>query len=103
MPPAAYDDYFCTPWATDREDEAKHRELTKSIGESLRGKIDKTCLYFLVVAVSFPGNKVTLFSLDLDYTAYLLLYGMTLYNISQQALDQLEIIQKDRQILRKVR
>ena len=54
MPPAAYDDYFCTPWATDREDEAKHRELTKSIGESLRGKIDKTCLYFLVVAVSFP-------------------------------------------------
>ena len=40
---------------------------------------------------------------DLDYSAYLLLYGLTLYSISQQALDQLEIIQKDRTILRKVR
>ena len=36
MPPASYDDYFAGPWATDREQEAKHRELTKSIGQSLR-------------------------------------------------------------------
>ena len=38
MPPASYDDYFAGPWATDRDHEAKHRELTKNIGESLRGK-----------------------------------------------------------------
>ena len=39
MPPAAYDEFFAGPWATDREYEAKHRELTKSIGESIRGKL----------------------------------------------------------------
>ena len=39
MPAATYDQYFVGPWATEREHEAKHRELTKSIGESLRGKI----------------------------------------------------------------
>ena len=38
MPLAAYDDYFAGPWATAREHEAKHRELTRSIGESIRGK-----------------------------------------------------------------
>jgi hypothetical protein len=38
MPPAAYDEYFAGPWATDREQEAKHRELTKSIGQSLQGR-----------------------------------------------------------------
>ena len=38
MPPASYDDYFAGPWATDREQEAKHRELTKSIGQSLQGR-----------------------------------------------------------------
>ena len=41
MPPASYDEYFAGPWATDREHEAKHRELTKSIGESLQGKSGK--------------------------------------------------------------
>ena len=39
MPPASYDEYFAGPWATDRDHEAKHRELTKYIGESLKGKI----------------------------------------------------------------
>ena len=39
MPPATYDQYFVGPWATEIGHEAKHRELTKSIGESLRGKI----------------------------------------------------------------
>ena len=38
MPPPSYDDYFAGPWATDREQEAKHRELTKSIGQSLQGR-----------------------------------------------------------------
>ena len=40
MPPATYDEYFTGPWATDREHEKKHRELTKSIGESLQGKFN---------------------------------------------------------------
>jgi len=39
MPPAAYDEYFVSPWATEREHELNHRKLTKSIGESLRGDI----------------------------------------------------------------
>ena len=38
MPPASYDEYFAGPWATDREHEAKHRDLTKSIGQSLQGR-----------------------------------------------------------------
>ena len=38
MPLSSYDDYFAGPWATAREHEAKHRELTLSIGESIRGK-----------------------------------------------------------------
>ena len=38
MPPASYDEYFAGPWATDRDHEAKHRELTKSIGQSLKGR-----------------------------------------------------------------
>ena len=37
MPCASYDDYFAGPWATEREYEAKHRELSKSIGETLKG------------------------------------------------------------------
>ena len=46
MPPASYDEYFAGPWATEREHEAKHRELTKSIGESLRGSsFDSTNYY----------------------------------------------------------
>ena len=38
MPTAAYEHYFIDHWAKDTEYEAKHRELTKSIGESIRGK-----------------------------------------------------------------
>eukprot|EP00092_Neocalanus_flemingeri_P045685 GFUD01051176.1.p1 GENE.GFUD01051176.1~~GFUD01051176.1.p1 ORF type:complete len:148 (+),score=27.78 GFUD01051176.1:25-444(+) len=74
MPITAYDDYFAGPWATAREHEAKHRELTKCIGESVR---------------------------DLDYSAYLLLYGITLYSISQQTMDGMDIPQKDRQVIGK--
>ena len=37
MPPASYDDLFMGPWATNKELEITHRELSKSIGESLRG------------------------------------------------------------------
>ena len=38
MPPATYDDLFGGPWADNRQHEATHRELSKSIGESLRGE-----------------------------------------------------------------
>ena len=38
MPFDDYDLYFAGPWATATEHEAKHRELTRSIGESIRGK-----------------------------------------------------------------
>ena len=39
MPIDDYDVFFGGPWATDEKHEAKHRELTKSIGESIRGKL----------------------------------------------------------------
>ena len=41
MPPATYDDLFGGPWADNRQLEATHRELSRSIGESLRG--EKSC------------------------------------------------------------
>ena len=55
MPPASYDEYFAGPWATEREHEAKHRELTKSIGESLRGRSfdSKYCYQFKVYFDTF--------------------------------------------------
>eukprot|EP00092_Neocalanus_flemingeri_P077197 GFUD01095831.1.p1 GENE.GFUD01095831.1~~GFUD01095831.1.p1 ORF type:complete len:155 (+),score=37.31 GFUD01095831.1:40-465(+) len=74
MPLAAYDDYFAGPWATAREHEARHRELTKSIGDSIK---------------------------DLDFSAYLLLYGITLYNITQQTLLEMNIPEKDIQVIKK--
>ena len=39
MPFCSYDEYFAGPWAKNREYEAKHRELTKSIGESIKGNL----------------------------------------------------------------
>ena len=42
-------------------------------------------------------------SLELDFSSYLLLYGITLYNISQQAMDEMDINQKDREVIGKVR
>ena len=58
MPPATYDQYFVGPWATEREHEAKHRELTKSIGESLKGKIWH-CLAFYQEVNLFHFNLRT--------------------------------------------
>ena len=40
MPAATYDDLFGGPWANNRKHEATHRQLSKSIGESLRGEIE---------------------------------------------------------------
>ena len=49
MPPATYDDLFGGPWADNRQQEATHRELTKSIGESLRGeRVGSTFLIFKI-------------------------------------------------------
>jgi ascorbate-specific PTS system EIIC-type component UlaA len=39
MPSATYGELFGGPWAKDKEHEAKHKKLSKSIGESLRGEI----------------------------------------------------------------
>ena len=35
---ATYRDYFKTPWATSREFEDKHREISFETGHSLKGK-----------------------------------------------------------------
>lgn len=37
MPCETYDSCFVTPWASDRNFEATHRELTKSVGQTLKG------------------------------------------------------------------
>ena len=41
MPIDDYDVYYAGPWATKKEYETKHRELTKSIGESIRGRLGR--------------------------------------------------------------
>ena len=93
IPPATYDQYFVGPWATERVYEAKHRQ---SIGESLRDKIWH-CLA-LDEEVSY-----CILTLELDFSCYLLLYGPTLYNISQEAMSQMEVPEKDREVIAKGR
>ena len=43
-----------------------------------------------------------LFIADLDYSAYLLLFGITLYNISQQTMVEMDIPQRDVIVIIKV-
>ena len=68
MPPATYDEFFKGPWAKDRVHEKKHRELTKCIGESLRGKfLEYTlksigagkCFKFFVIYTHFTIQSST--------------------------------------------
>ena len=40
--------------------------------------------------------------LDLDFPAYLLLYGITFYNITDEAIERLDIPNKDKKIIKKV-
>ena len=40
--------------------------------------------------------------LDLDFPAYLLLYGITFYNITDEAIERLDIPNKDKEIIKKV-
>ena len=37
MPCETYDDFFVGPWATEKQYETKHRELTESVGKTLKG------------------------------------------------------------------
>jgi hypothetical protein len=41
--------------------------------------------------------------LELDFSSYLLLYGITLYSISQEAMQEMDINQKDREVIAKVK
>ena len=43
---ATYGDYFKTPWATSREFEDKHREISFETGHSLKGKQNYQTLCF---------------------------------------------------------
>ena len=49
-------------------------------------------------------KKLTYFilTLELDFSCYLLLYGITLYNISQDAMAEMEVPEKDREVIAKV-
>ena len=91
MPAATYDDLFGGPWANNRKHEATHRQLSKSIGESLRGERE------------FSEFWIYRHFLDMDFSAYLLLYGITFYNVTDEAIERLGIIDKDRGIIKKVR
>ena len=57
MPFLDYDLYFAGPWATATEHEAKHRELTRSIGESIRGKSGRS---IQVKYVGFKGIGISI-------------------------------------------
>ena len=39
MPPAVYEDYYSSPWATNLQLEHRHREISAEIGLSLRGEL----------------------------------------------------------------
>ena len=38
----------------------------------------------------------------MDFSAYLLLYGITFYNVTDEAIERLGIIDKDRVMIKKV-
>ena len=38
MPPARYEEYYVSPWATNSHFEVCHRNISEDIGSSLRGK-----------------------------------------------------------------
>ena len=38
MPPARYEDYYMSPWATNTHFEECHRKISEDIGSSLRGE-----------------------------------------------------------------
>ena len=42
------------------------------------------------------------FNSELDFSCYLLLYGLTLYNISEEAMAEADISKKDREVIIKV-
>lgn len=39
MPPAVYEDYYSSPWASTLQLEHRHREISAEIGLSLRGEL----------------------------------------------------------------
>ena len=56
---------------------------------------------FITIKQSFTSEILSIS--DLDFSSYLLLYGITLYNISQQTMTEMDIPLKDRQVIGKVR
>ena len=80
MPAATYDDLFGGPWANNRKHEATHRQLSKSIGESLRGERGRGFSEFWIYRLF----------IDMDFSAYLLLYGITFYNVTDEAIERLD-------------
>ena len=69
IPTAAYEHYFIDHWAKDTEYEAKHRELTKSIGESIRGKpiLSSGTLYLIINPTASPSIRLSAGSLSTSY------------------------------------
>merc|ERR1711953_579100 len=76
MKPARYEDYYKAPWATSREFEERHRRICAEVGASLK---------------------------DVGIMGYIILYGLTLFNISPEELLQAEIPEKDIAVIKKVR
>ena len=86
MPCETYEDFFVGPWATDKQHEKRHRELSKSIGDSLKG-------------LGLGYLDMNLIFLDLDFICYMLLYGITLYTASQKDMENDNIPKKDREVI----
>ena len=43
MPPAVYEDYYRSPWATSTQFEDRHKKISTEIGLSFRGRITAHC------------------------------------------------------------
>lgn len=74
MGAAVYENHFIAPWATSREHEAIHKKASKIIGETTK---------------------------ELDVCAYLLLYGIALYNIQDNLLSILNIPEQEVSMIKK--
>ena len=115
MPSDEYDHYYKPPWATSRALEQKHRDISQEIGISLKGKRGHSIrlaksldfvqtsseIIFWETSKTKVDNIFVL--LDVGVLAYILLYSLTLYNVSDETLGDWKTVDRDRKKIKNVR
>ena len=93
MPPALYEDYYRSPWATSTHFEQRHQNISEDIGHSLRGEISDDS----------RSGEVEYLYLDIGILGYIVMYSLTLYNVSDEAFQQWKTPDKDIAAIKNVR